>query len=324
MAGYACDEGAGGTIADVSGNGLTGTLVSGASWSGAGRYGAGLSLNGSSAYVDLGNPALLQLTGSMTVSAWVNAAGTPADDGQIVAKSTDASGWQLKSSPDTGPHTFGIAVSGGPGPQVQRYSATVRTLNTWYHVAGVYNATARTLDIYVNGVLDNGVLIGTVPASQVNSPVNVNVGRRTGGYHFNGLIDEVRITDRALTPAEIQAAMNTPLGAGGAVVVVESREEERVAAETPSPTQYSLSQRFANPARASTPLAFSLNLPVAGHVKLEVFNVQGSRVAVIVDEDRASGSYVEHFNARGLPSGFYFVRVAAGRFTTVRKIVLTK
>jgi len=78
-------------------------------------------------------------------------------------------------------------------------------------VAGVYNATARTLDIYVNGVLDDGTLLGTVPSSQVNTNVNVNIGRRTGGFYFNGLIDEVRIYNRALTASEIQTDMNTPI-----------------------------------------------------------------------------------------------------------------
>ena len=93
---------------------------------------------------------------------------------------------------------------------MQRYSRTVRALNTWYHVAGVYNATTRTLDIYVNGVLDNGVLVGTVPAAQVVSNINVNIGRRTGGFYFRGVIDDVRIYNRALTPAEIGAVMSNP------------------------------------------------------------------------------------------------------------------
>ena len=174
-------------------------------------YGGALSFNGSSSYVDLGNPALLQITGSMTWSAWVKAAANPADDGQIVAKSDDASGWQFKTSPDTGPHTFGVGVSGGVNAFAQRYSTTVRSLNVWYHVAGVYNAVARTLDIYVNGVLNNGALIGTIPASQVNSAVNVNIGRRSGGYYFSGVIDEVRIYNRALSAPEIQADMNTAI-----------------------------------------------------------------------------------------------------------------
>ena len=78
-------------------------------------------------------------------------------------------------------------------------------------MAGVYNASAQTLDIYVNGVLDNGLLVGTVPASQLNSPVAVNIGRRSGGFYFGGVIDEVRIYNRALSQMEIQSDMITPI-----------------------------------------------------------------------------------------------------------------
>jgi len=87
----------------------------------------------------------------------------------------------------------------------------VRALNTWYHVAAVYNAATATLDIYVNGLLDNGVLRGAIPSSQAPTTLNVNIGRRSGGYYFKGLIDEVRIYNRALSQAEIQTIMNTPL-----------------------------------------------------------------------------------------------------------------
>jgi hypothetical protein len=211
VAAYGFNEGTGTTVADVSGNTLTGT-INGAAWTTGGKYGNALSFNGTSSYVDLGNPAALQLTGSMTWSAWVKAAANPADDGQVVAKSDGASGWQFKTSPDTGPHTFGVGVSGSGGSIAQRYSVATRSLNVWYHVAGVYNAAAATLDVYVNGVLDNGTLVGTIPAAQVNSAVNVNIGRRTGGFLFNGIIDEVRIYNRALSAAEIQSDLNTPVG----------------------------------------------------------------------------------------------------------------
>ena len=212
MAAYGFNEGSGTTVADSSGNGNTGT-INGATWTTAGRYGNALSFNGTTSYVDLGNPASLKLTGSMTWSAWIYATANPADDGQIVAKSGDTGGWQLKTSPDTGSHTFGVGVSVDGTNQVQRYSNTIRALNTWYHVAGVYNAAARTLDIYVNGVLDNGVLRGAVPAAQYDPAQNVNIGRRSGGYYFNGTIDEVRIYNRALSVSEIQSDMNTPVGA---------------------------------------------------------------------------------------------------------------
>jgi len=73
--------------------------------------------------------------------------------------------------PQHGATDLWVAVSAGGWTFAHRYSTTVRSLNVWYYVAGVYDAAARTLDMYVNGVRDNGILIGTVPASQVNSPV---------------------------------------------------------------------------------------------------------------------------------------------------------
>ena len=83
--------------------------------------------------------------------------------------------------------TFGVKVTGSGG-QTYRYSKTVWALNTWYHLAGVYNATTQTLDIHGNGVLDNGTLRGTVPSAQVLQNVNANIGRRSGGYYFDGTI----------------------------------------------------------------------------------------------------------------------------------------
>jgi len=214
VAAYNFNEGSGSTVTDLSGNNLTGTIV-GATWTTGGKYGNALSFNGTSSYVDLGNPAVLQMTGNMTIEAWVKAAATPADDGQIVAKSDSTSGWQLKTSHDSGPQTFAMAVTSSSATRGQRYSTTTCSLNTWYHIAGVYNTAAGTLDIYVNGVLNSGTLRGSIPTSNRNAAVNVNIGRRAGGYYFNGVIDEVRIYNRALSPTEIQSDMNTPLVGGG-------------------------------------------------------------------------------------------------------------
>ena len=160
------------------------------------------------------------LTSSATWSAWVYPTGTPGDDGQIIAKSGNSDGWQLKTTPDTGRRTFGVAVSNGSS-NVQRYSATQISLNTWYYVAGVYNAGSQTLDIYVNGVLDNGTLDRHCTLSQNNpGSINVNIGRRQGGFYFIGTIDDVRVYNRALSPAEIQADMNTAVGTGVTVPLV--------------------------------------------------------------------------------------------------------
>src|SRR5689334_2272 len=66
---YGFNEATGTTAADQSGNSIVGALKN-TTWTN-GKYGGGLSFNGSSSYVELGNPALLQSTGSMTWSAWI-------------------------------------------------------------------------------------------------------------------------------------------------------------------------------------------------------------------------------------------------------------
>jgi chitodextrinase len=217
VAAYSFNEGTGTTVTDLSGNNLTGTIV-GATWTTQGKYGNALSFNGTSSYVDLGNPTALQLTGSMTLEAWVKAAASSTNDGQVIAKSNDSSGWQLKTTSDTGVATFGASVTNSSGVRAKRFSTTTPSLNVWYHVAEVYNATAKTLDIYVNGVLNDGSLQGTVPAANLNALVNANIGRRSGGYYFNGVIDEIRIYNRTLSATEIQSDMNTPLGTTAADV----------------------------------------------------------------------------------------------------------
>ncbi|HTI34124.1 MAG TPA: LamG-like jellyroll fold domain-containing protein, partial [Miltoncostaea sp.] len=213
QAAYAFEENAGVTTADVSGHGITGTLTNGPGWV-AGRYGRAVQLDGADDFVDLGNPTALQMTGSMTVSAWVRSTAFPSDDAAIVSKRA-TQGWQLDITPDRGPRTIGFKLSASGGDMF-RYGQTTLQTGTWYHVAGVYDATARTMHVYLNGQLDDGTLAGTVAAAQVNSSANVDIGRRpSGGFLTTGVIDDVRIYNRALSASEVLADMQTGLGGAG-------------------------------------------------------------------------------------------------------------
>ena len=216
-AGYAFDETSGTTAADASGHGITGTLTNGPTFT-PGKNGNAVTLDGVNDYVNLGNPTALQFTGSMTVGAWVYASAFPADDAAVVSKRAAGEvGFQLDITKDTGPRTIGFKLTDSTGGQMLRYGATTLQLNTWYYITGVYNAVNQSLDVYLNGALDNGTLQGTVTSSQQNSTANVTIGRRAGatGFEFNGRIDDVRIADHALTQDQIQTDMVTPLGPSG-------------------------------------------------------------------------------------------------------------
>jgi len=216
LAAYAFNEGSGTSAVDASGSGLTGTLTNGVTW-GIGHAAGAVSLDGVNDFVELGNPALLQLTGSMTVSAWVNSAAFPRDDAAIVSKrSSSKIGYQLDTTIDRGPRTIGFKLTSSAGRDMFRYGATTLQANTWYFVTGVYSAATSELHVYLNGQLNDGALVGTVSATQQNSTANVNIGRRpaSNNYNFNGRIDDVRIYNRALTAGEIQSDMNRPVVPG--------------------------------------------------------------------------------------------------------------
>jgi hypothetical protein len=144
----------------------------------------------------------------MTISAWINSTSFPVDDAAIVSSHTGI-GYQLDTTVDKGPRTIGFKLGNECGALMARYGATPLAVDTWYHVAGVYDAEARTLDVYLNGEPDNGVLLGSVTGRQRSSRAAVYVGRRSNleGFEFAGSIDDVRLYSRALTKAEIVADM---------------------------------------------------------------------------------------------------------------------
>ncbi len=82
------------------------------------------------------------------------------------------------------------------------------------------------------------------------------------------------------------------------------------------PGSYALNQNYPNPFNPSTVIAY--DLPAAGSLRLEVFNMLGESVALLVDEYRTAGRHEALFNAEGLSSGTYFYRM------TVNGTVLTK
>jgi DNA-binding beta-propeller fold protein YncE len=88
------------------------------------------------------------------------------------------------------------------------------------------------------------------------------------------------------------------------------------------PTAYALLQNFPNPFNPSTSIRFSL--PHAGNVSLEVYNVLGERVAVLLDQSMPAGSFDVQFHAAGLPSGMYLYRLQANGYSSVNKMMLLK
>jgi endonuclease I len=83
-----------------------------------------------------------------------------------------------------------------------------------------------------------------------------------------------------------------------------------------------LAQNYPNPFNPSTQINFTL--PSAANVTLEVYNMIGQQVAVLINENRQAGSHTVNFDASRLSSGVYIYRLRTGNFVEVRRMTLIK
>ena len=217
------NEGAGTVAADISGSNHPGTLVNSPTW-GAGKYGQGLTFNGTNNYVNIPdhNDFTLAPAQSYTWSAWVK--NTSFKEWSTVwSQTASASNFfyfyaHTTTDPDGGPVTNGISVYWWTGNNRlgAHSSNNVLTAGAWSYVAVTYDAAQpqnNRFSIYVNGV---DVTVRTDVSSSGTlasiNPTNIRIGsNQPFGEYLNGSVDEVRFYKKLLSLAEIQSDMNTPL-----------------------------------------------------------------------------------------------------------------
>jgi len=88
------------------------------------------------------------------------------------------------------------------------------------------------------------------------------------------------------------------------------------------PAMITLNQNYPNPFNPTTQINFTL--PITSEVSLTVYNLQGQRVAVLVDGMRQAGSHQVTFDASHLASGIYLYRLQAGSQNMIKKMTLIK
>jgi DNA-binding beta-propeller fold protein YncE len=198
-AAYGFEEGAGSAAADASGNGNTGTL-SGPAWTPAGRSGGALSFDGVNDLVTVPDANSLDLSGAMTVEAWVYPTASSGWRTAVMKEAANDIAYALYASGPDGPPEGYVGSSAVTG-------SGALTLNAWTHLAVTYDGAM--LRLYQNGAQVGTRSLGG-PIAATNRALQIG-GNAIWGEYFSGRIDEVRVYDRALTPAEIAADMDAPV-----------------------------------------------------------------------------------------------------------------
>jgi hypothetical protein len=205
VAAYAFDEGAGNSVADASGTGNTGAPAN-TTWSTAGKYGGALSFNGANSWVTVADNATLRLTNGMTLEAWVNPTSRTGFQAVLIKERTAGLSYALYSNDDSS-RPPAVYVNTG-GSDKSAVGTANLALNAWSHLAATYNGSS--LRFYVNGALVRTTAVTGNLAASTGGALRIG-GNSVWGEYFAGLIDDARVYNRALTQAEIQTDMATPV-----------------------------------------------------------------------------------------------------------------
>jgi hypothetical protein len=187
------DESTGTTAIDSSGNGNSGILKGNPVWRPAGGVSGGaIELDGKGDYVEISNESAFDITGQITVSAWVNITDVPQEWTGIVTKGDSA--WRVSTSFANNIFHFGVSAR-----DFLNGKSSVDS-GQWHNVTCVYDG--QNMNIYVDGKLDAS-RPRTGPLATNNFPVCIGENIELKGRCLHGLIDDVRIYDYALSQDEI-------------------------------------------------------------------------------------------------------------------------
>ena len=230
------DEGAGNVVLDKSGNGHDG-VINGALWEAGGFNGKGfaLSFEGGTTVEDATGGDYLNGLSATTVAIWIKSNETGSDRGFLTGVPPAGQDRVFTMRYDSAGASYGgtnlikMGIQSTGGDQQIESSSNLQTTE-WQHVAMTWEDGGE-IRFYVNGVEDEvsgrNTPNNTGTTSEITSLI-IGKGGKDASNGWNGLIDEVRIFDTALTAEEIQAVMlgvggesaSSPVPAGGAIDVL--------------------------------------------------------------------------------------------------------
>jgi hypothetical protein len=209
---YHFNETSGSTVSDASGNGnngvATGTTID------AGKFGNARSFNGSTDYIKINGSSSLTIHGSMTIEAWIKPTGT---SNRPILEYGDGltNGVHVWQDPAFDRLYVNFVDVNNNNHMLTSPSGTI-ILNQWQHIAAVYDSATGMAYVYRNGVSVASSAIGQV-SLKTSYDVYIGIRKLAEYFYYTGLIDEVRISNKAHEPWEFNLLSNYPRTTGSII-----------------------------------------------------------------------------------------------------------
>ena len=198
------DEGSGAIAHDSSGNGNDGTLNGPVEWVAEGKVNGALAFTGPYNYVQVQDSPSLDMTSQLTIAAWINPSWT--GNNRIMQKSSGGGDNQYRLLKEWGDNM----VFHVPGLSPDRLEFVgLPPIGEWTHLAATYDG--QSMKVYYNGaVAGQQASTGQMGVSDGTLTIGTKHETAPAGDEYNGMLDDVRIYNRALSASEIIALGGDP------------------------------------------------------------------------------------------------------------------
>jgi hypothetical protein len=201
------DEEGGTSVPDASGRGHTGTVRGKADWRPSeGRSGGAIAFDGSTSCVVVASRGDLNITGGITLAAWCRPVNFDTNR-RILQKGREDNQYRItvdQIDPNSNVRRFRFDLK-----NAGRLDVPLPASRPWMHVAATYDRKKMT--VYFNGI-PSGERAATAAIATTNDPlvIGTKFEGAPSGDHYLGLLDEIQIYDRALTPEDAATLARPP------------------------------------------------------------------------------------------------------------------
>lgn len=253
----------------------------------------------------------LNMQRAISVNFWMRADKLPDSEQFPISHGSWQNRWKVSVIPDRRVRWTLKTDTSANGGIIDLDSETHLSTDRYYMVTVTYDGSE--VAIYLDGEQESTASWG---GHILRTDIDLTIGQMLpgdNGYNFNGILDDIRIYNRALSEDEIGQLFQRETGIGDK--------------NSPIPQDFVLAQNYPNPFNAGTTIRFGI--PGPDHITIAVYNISGELINRLTSAPYERGWHTVHWNGRDqtgerVSSGLYICWLSSGSMTLTRKMVLVK
>lgn len=253
--------------------------------------------------ISIANSSNLNFQKAITVCFWMKIEELLNRESFLISHGSWENRWKISIIPE---HKLRWTIKTSSGV-IDLDSFSKMAKNNWYHIVTLYDGD--NLKIYIDGEINSQT---SFSGDILKTTFDLTIAQILPGntaYNFQGIIDDVRIFDTAISQDQIREIFSN-------ANAIDDLDKQ------PVPDNFYLYQNYPNPFNPETVIKYSL--PEETHVNLSIFDISGKLISNLVNKRQRAGEYSVKWIDNNISSGVYFYKLKTANYTSVKKCIKLK